>query len=97
MRLRKIIKFIIAWFRIPKGEYCHSDDSRSKSCPYWRKIYDRLEQEDGWCDYLGKGDIEIKNESYSTGIYPEEIKDEIFEGFSLLWDKCKECGIKISE
>ena len=88
--------------RIPRGLYCYG---KNGNCPYWRIIKDRDEQENGWCDYIGKGDYEINRE---TGFYKVtsfnkggEIKDEyvvqtgpdnpIF--FSLLWDQCKECGI----
>ena len=49
--------------KIPKGLYCY--DERG-ICPYWRRIDGREEQEDGWCDYLGKGDYEINREDNVT-------------------------------
>lgn len=79
--IKRIVKFIITWFRIPKGMYCYREKrvnvtpryfkkywwypsyaAKHIPCPYWRKIEDRPIQENGWCDYLGKGDTEIKAE-----------------------------------
>lgn len=94
--LFRLIRFVIAWFRIPKGVYCYSGGRGTGRCPYWRRIKDRPDQEDGWCDYLGKGDTEIKSEGDWIITYskiPEEIGKSV-EGISLLWDQCKECGIK---
>ena len=111
-KISKLFKFIVAWFRIPKGVYCYkakatepfSDaDYRVTPCPYWKKLKDRPHQEDGWCDYLGKGDSELLKTKTAriTYIAPNtftdlKVGDEV-EGFSLLWDRCKECGIKMGE
>lgn len=50
---------------IPRGLYCyhrlsHYEDGRTvvDMCPYWSKRYDKKEQENGYCQYLGKGDWE---------------------------------------
>lgn len=109
-RIVKLVRYIIAWFRVPRGMYCYvvyeeihnfsgTYPHKYKVCPYWRKIKNRSHQEDGWCDYLGKGDIEIKSEDDWKIVYSkksEEIGSSV-EGVSLLWDQCKECGIKMEE
>ena len=88
--------------KIPKGLYCY--DERG-ICPYWRRIDGREEQEDGWCDYLGKGDYEINREDkeviQTTRENGKKIETKIHFNkdnpppipMSLLWDQCKECGI----
>jgi len=107
-KLIKLFKFIIAWFRIPKGQYCYSGSRGTGRCPYWRRIKDRPSQADGWCDYLGKGDVEIAAETLWT---VEHVGKDVVEGVkvgdkisgtdlpgsSLLWDQCKECGIKMEK
>lgn len=55
--------------KIPLGPYCHGK-SVNDVCPYWKAIPERPIQQDGWCDFLGKGDVELGNEG----------------GFGLLWD-----------
>lgn len=110
-KIVKLFKFVVAWFRIPKGMYCYKvvhmfpknhryywRATKHVLCPYWRKIEDRPDQENGWCDYLGKGDTELIKTKTSIISYVAphftdlKVGDEI-EGISLLWDKCKECGI----
>ena len=82
--------------KIPQGLYCYD---KNGICPYWRLLKDRPEQYDGWCDYLGKGDIEIAKEMIlkSKRMKDKTIKtmrgDEAPFPVSLLWDQCKECGI----
>lgn len=61
---------------IPYGPYCYDHKGL---CPYWSSVPDAPQQEDGYCSFLEKGDIELNKE---------------FGGMSLLWDQCKECGIK---
>ena len=82
---------------IPKGPYCYTlvGKGNFQICPYWRKIKDRSEQYDGWCDFLEYGDLEHEKEmilkDMKTG---EESKgDELPFPVSLLFDQCKECHI----
>ena len=82
---------------IPKGPYCYTYDKNGTYClcPYWKSIEDRPEQYDGWCDFLGYGDLEHEKEmvlkDMKTG---EETRgDELPFPVSLLFDQCKECGI----
>jgi len=88
---------------IPKGLYCHDEKDMNKICPYWRKREGYDEQENGYCNYLNKGDYEINREVY-TGIWTsykdgKKVKTwkvkynlEYPDNSSLLWDKCKEEG-----
>ena len=51
----KLIKYIIAWFRIPKGPYCDR-------CPYYGPSIHRVKIGDGYtayCAYLQKDDLDI--------------------------------------
>lgn len=92
----KKLKYIIAWFRIPKGPYCNG-------CPYWKpdvspiKIGDRTI---AYCKYLDKTDLDICRERENFP-WKEQKSGDTCKGHelplsfsSLLWDGCKECGIK---
>lgn len=105
--LIKLGRFIVAWFRIPRGMYCYTSKKFGNiPCPYWRRVDDRPEQANGWCNYLGMGDVEIaKGRTFKVVYVNEEDKKagvkvgDITSGegqsyASLLWDRCKECGIK---
>jgi len=96
--LKSIISKIIAWFKIPRGPYCDG-------CPYWRPNIAPIKMGDrnmAYCKYLDKTDIDIVKErdmKWTDGKTGEEIEfeedDLLSSGFaSLLWDGCKECGIK---
>jgi len=98
--MKKLIKYIIAWFRIPRGPYCGK-------CPYWRGNIVPIKTGDrtiAYCKYLDKTDLDIiKDRSphffteLKSGQLLEMNEDEVINlGFvSLLWDGCKECGIKV--
>ena len=95
--IRKIRFFPISWFFIPRGDYCYKR-RRSKPCLYWDYIEELSEQESGYCYYLRYGDKDINNDedrifkNVKTG---EKIKaPDMPIGVGLLWDQCKECGIK---
>ena len=82
---------------IPKGQYCYTydEDGKYKPCPYWRRIEDRPEQYDGWCDFLEFGDLEHEQEMELTDMKTGEKTKGCDLPFpvSLLFDQCKECGI----
>jgi len=40
--------------KIPKGPYCYG--TNGYRCPYWKSIEGRLEQLNGYCEYLNIGD-----------------------------------------
>lgn len=113
--LKKLIKFVIAWFKIPKGPYCYAikrvekDPTGEKPpilyttvCPYWVRINDLPDQENGYCNYLGYGDNYMNNDPNrkfvctvkETGKKNIVAAPDMPFGIGLLWDKCKECGIK---
>ena len=91
-----MIRKIVAWFRIPRGAYC-------SGCPYWRpniapiKIGDRTI---AYCLYLDKTDLDICKERENREWVEQKSGDislgkDLPDSFSsLLWDGCKECGIK---
>ena len=83
---------------IPKGHYCYSydKDDKMQKCPYWRCLPERPKQENGWCDFLQKGDTEIIAEGgyYQVDKNGNEISNSEI-GMSVLWDMCKECGINM--
>jgi len=94
--MKKYLKKLIAYFRIPRGGYCDY-------CPYWRpniapiKIGDR---NIAYCVYLDKTDLDICKERES-GEWIEQNSGDKCTGIdlplsfsSLLWDGCKECGVK---
>lgn len=99
------IQKLFAWFRIPKGQYCsRCPYYRSNIAPI--KMGDGYM---AYCRYLNMTDLDIikqfqnKDNSYTIkgtkGGNPFEVDlDEseiILIGVgSLLWDGCKECGIK---
>ena len=87
---------------IPWGPYCYTYvNDEYKVCPYYDVIKDRDEQENGWCHFLEKGDIEIGQENFNDPgvvitqgekeVNKKDVPEFIFGG--LLWDQCKECGI----
>ena len=94
--MKNILKKLIALFRIPNGPYCNN-------CPYWRsniapiKIGDRTI---AYCRYLDKTDLDLCKER-ENNVWTENKSNTKTLGkylpdsfSSLLWDGCKECGIK---
>jgi hypothetical protein len=57
---------IIAYFRIPKGDYCYTPIGwkngvyKIKPCPYWDKNTSMPHQLSGYCHYLKCGDFDIQ-------------------------------------
>jgi hypothetical protein len=88
---------------IPDGMYCHAScmpdvDGYRYICPYWDYDDEKPYQENGYCHFMEKGDWTIAEDpcicSYSRD-NPERV-GQIVHGFSLIWDQCKECGIKFN-
>jgi len=75
---------------------------RSKVCPYWGIRRDLPNQANGYCRYLKVTDADQNNDPESefictvkeTGEKRVVKAPDIPFGTSLLWDQCKECGIK---
>jgi len=97
--------------RIPAGPYCHSmygKGFRPGVCPYWSLRKDKPDQANGYCSYLERGDWDMNKEKKWTRVYNkkkggripkskqiERSAEEIGLPMSLLWDGCKECGVKM--
>jgi hypothetical protein len=95
---------------IPEGLYCYTlQDDKEILCPYWGLDTKHLDyaQENGYCKYLEKGDWDLNEEkrtieesvrhpdgSYKTTIKKNTSWHKIGTLGGLLWDQCKECGIK---
>lgn len=98
---------------IPRGDYCYTHAGKLKGacgykikpCPYWRhrSQIDLAEfdaHNDGYCLFLGKGDIELNSELTYKLISPEGhpdkdrsmTADEWGMEFSTLWDMVKMCN-----
>jgi len=86
------------------GKYTSTGD-----CPFWFKVKGRPHMADAFCVLLGKGDLEINKEAENRKcvvttcnkgkVVKKETKTykewgEPISNVSLLWDRCKECGIK---
>lgn len=93
---------------IPKGLYCYSRIKATGIkglCPYWSIRRGKPKQSNGYCAYLEKGDWDLNREvkweqtyNKKNGIRQRKGKtmtaEEIGIPMSLIWDQCKECGIK---
>lgn len=78
---------------IPKGLYCYDEKG---VCPYWKRRDDLPKQYNGYCAFLEKSDVEIAQERELEDCRTGERVRLPFP-VSLLWDKCKECGINTLE
>lgn len=84
---------------IPKGYYCYDEKG---VCPYWSIRKDKPEQMNGFCSFIKKGDWELGPRAHpeirwTRGGKPmsEEVSRKLSETIGgILWDQCKECGIK---
>jgi len=88
--------------------YANSNSETINDCPFWFKIKKRAKHENGYCVLLGKGDYELNREP-NIGIWRSVDKGKVIKKWkakygpnnpsssSLLWDQCKECGIKMKE
>ena len=74
---------------IPKGPYC-------SGCPYLDLDDEKPYQYNGYCWFLERGDWEIEAtmELVSSETGEKVMGDELPFPVSLLWDECKECGVK---
>lgn len=79
----KIIRKCIAWFRIPPGPYCYFG-SRAPGDKKYRP-----------CPYWSiKEDLPPQENGYCKYL---KVSDHDMDWIGLLWDQCKECGIKDNE
>ena len=107
---QKIIQFLklYLWQRwqIPCGDYCYKIITKSplviytKNCPYWERREEFPVQACGYCHFLKRGDMDI-NLDKTIVLTEVKIGEEYdpFEmpfGIGLLWDQCKECGMRVN-
>lgn len=98
----------MARFFIPRGDYCYRlVNGKRDYCPFYSVDLWHSGQENGYCSYLRKGDWDV-NEEYpknievdikqGDGSYKKEMferdRGSLFWHIGLLWDACKECGVK---
>lgn len=77
---------------IPEGIYC-------SGCPF-HDIDETLPvQENGYCHYLKKSDVDINSEGSTIVDMKTGVKTELdyYPFGGLLWDGCKECEVKTYE
>lgn len=96
--------------RIPKGTYCYARLRITRKgqikvvglCPYWSQRKNKPKHENGYCDYLKKGDWDLNKEKRWSKAYDKSGKKvktkwqnakEIGFPMSLLWEQVKECNI----
>lgn len=60
--------------KIPKGHYCYDDKG---TCPYWDIDNTKLYQENGYCNYLGKGDWDLDLSLLWDMVKECRINDEV--------------------
>ena len=80
---------------IPRGVYCHG--TGTKKYPYckWRKYIGIKKINNTNCEYANTCEESESDCDCSHSIYKCEYMNYIdFEQNSLLWDACKECGVK---
>ena len=92
----KRIKQFFMRFRIPSGQYC-------ANCPYWEYVAEiKLHREQSYgfdtCEYADACDGKCW-ESNASSCKNIVVKCKYLDYLdtrqeSLLWDKCKECGVK---
>jgi len=76
-----VFKRFKAWFLIPKGSYCYT----IKSVDYRAGVIKTKV-----CPFWGRDDIHDPQDNGFCTL--TGLKD--WEDGTLLWDQCKECGIK---
>lgn len=83
---------------IPKGMYCHGSGTKKNSYCKWRKYITIIKRDKSNCKHAKtcedicwtRPDNSCRNVIYRC----EYLKYTDFTQESLLWDACKECGIK---
>ena len=83
---------------IPHGVYCYN----VAACIFWDVDVTKPDQFNGYCHFLKQGDWERNKEMNDNSFIihgkdkGKSVSEVIGEDFpsSLLWDQCKECGLK---
>lgn len=53
--------------KIPLGIYCYDENGK---CPYWSRIEGGEPQNDGYCKFMSKGDVDL-----SGGLLWDQVKE----------------------
>jgi hypothetical protein len=79
---------------IPNGFYCHGAGTKKNPYCKWRKYITTINRNKNNCEFVN----DCKTEDCATCcdiVYRcEYMKYTDFKQESLLWDACKECGVK---
>lgn len=83
---------------IPKGAYCHGNGAKKYPNCKWRKYIATIKRNKSNCEYSNESKEECwskpNNSCYHVVYKCEYMKYIDWTQDSLLWDACKECGIK---
>lgn len=83
---------------IPKGSYCYGNGTKKYPNCKWRKYIGTIKRNKANCEFAQECNKECwstPNTSCSNIVYKcEYIKYIDWTQDTLLWDACKECGIK---
>ena len=83
---------------IPKGMYCHGNGTKKYPNCKWRKYITAIKKNKANCEYANKCSEECwskpSNSCYNLVYKCEYMKYIDWTQDSLLWDACKECGVK---
>jgi len=83
---------------IPKGAYCHGKWTKKYPNCKWRKYITTIKMNKSNCEYSNECKEECwskpNNSCYHVVYKCEYMKYIDWTQDSLLWDACKECGIK---
>lgn len=83
---------------IPKGMYCHGDGSKKRPYCKWLRYLGTVKRDKSNCKYskdCNEKCWSTSEASCDNHIYRcDYLKYTDFNQDSLLWDECKECGVK---
>ena len=83
---------------IPKGMYCHGNGINKHPNCKWRKYITVIKRDRSNCEFANECNKKCWSDSSSSCrdiVYKCEYMNFIdWKQDSLLWDACKECGVK---
>ena len=83
---------------IPRGIYCHGNGTKKYPNCKWRKHIATIKKDKSNCEYAFVCNEECwskpSNSCYNLVYKCEYMKYIDWTQDSLLWDACKECGVK---
>ena len=83
---------------IPRGIYCHGNGTKKYPNCKWRKYITTIKRNKDNCEHANECSEECwskpSNSCYNLVYKCEYMKYIDWTQDSLLWDACKECGVK---